>query len=139
MAVPRDIDPKIAELENIKLYSVDDLKYQLENNLDDREQGIVSAEKIIEKYIVDFSNWVKVLKHLDLLNDYREHIERHKKEALDKSLLLLSQGATPEEAIKRSLDLLANKIMHCPTLYIKNCAEAGDFSNLELVKDIYNL
>jgi glutamyl-tRNA reductase len=127
IAVPRDLDPKIAKIENTFLYDIDDLKQIVEDNKGDRGQEIGAAQKIIQSEIEPFIQWLKSLAVVPTVVALREKIEGLRDRELEK----LKKGwpdLSEEEANKMDqfARLLVNKILHQPLKQIRGMASEED-------------
>lgn len=132
IAVPRDIEPQVAELEDVFLYTVDDLKQVIDDNLKSREDAASEAEQLIEQGCKDFVQDLRAADAGDVLRRFRAHAEAVQNAELDKALQALRSGADAETALKNLSRTLTNKLIHEPTVQVRRAAsdgssEAGDW------------
>ena len=139
LAVPRDIDPLADSLENVSLYTVDDLKDILSNNNSERQKAAVYAEQIIEQYTDEFYSWEKSLLTLASVCTYRQQAEAICTEVIEKAKRKLQAGQDPEEVLTSALLLLRNKLLHHPTMSLKSTLNTENNHQVELLKDFFNL
>lgn len=139
LAVPRDIDPKCTTLDNIRLYTIDDLKSIIESSNSSRQSATVYAEKIINQQINEFYSWENSLLALSSICTYRQKAEAMCSDILEKSKRKLEAGQDPEEVLISALNTLRNKLLHHPTMTLKSLAQDQRLPEVELLKDFLNL
>lgn len=131
IAVPRDIDPKVNELENVYLYDIDDLQAVVASNLKDREQEAIKARHIIKQEISEFQIWFKTQEVTPLIAALRRKAETIRQTELEVSLRKLSNLNDKEKKHVENLTrAIVNRILREPVLRIKEFA-------LEDKSDIY--
>ena len=139
IAVPRDIESQVAELDNAYLYSVDDLQAIIDENLATREQAALDAQNIISNRVEEFNVWVKSLDSVDIIRDYRNDVTQVKEQLLDRALTQLGSGKDPEKVMTELANKLTNRLMHAPTKAIKDAAEKGEVGQLVQMKKMLGL
>lgn len=142
LAVPRDIepiDPIIDNLEQVILYTVDDLEKILQNNTMQRVEASIEAEKIIEQYASDFCSWENSLLFMSSLCKYRYQAELMCQDVINKAQKKLDAGDDPKEVLTSSLQLLRNKLLHHPTTTLKSLAKNKKRQQVEILKDILDI
>ncbi len=139
LAVPRDIEPEVGQLNDIYLYSVDDLKDVIDENLKARSQAAEEAEDIVANQSAHFLEWVESLSSIDLVRDYREQVQATKDNELQRALSQLQAGESAEKVLEQFAHRLTNKVMHHPTHYLRQ--RSGQLSDAELqqLKDLLGL
>jgi glutamyl-tRNA reductase len=100
IAVPRDVESQVADLNDAYLYSVDDLQEIVNQNMESRERAAQDAEYIIEAKAGEFVNWQNALDSVDVIRLYRENIEQIKLELIQKAESQLKSGKEPEKVFK---------------------------------------
>ena len=118
LAVPRDIEREVAELDDVFLYTVDDLAQVVESGLESRQAAVVEAESIINSQVDGFLHWVEARDAVPTIRALREHAETLRKTEMERALKLLARGESPERVIEALSHGLANKLMHGPTQYL---------------------
>jgi glutamyl-tRNA reductase len=123
IAVPRDIEPSVNEIENVYLYDIDDLKGVVQLNLAQRRQEAVQAERIVEEEVVKFGNWMQTLEVVPTIVSLREKAETIIRAELKKSSTALSR-LDPEEnrAVQVLVRSIAEKVIHDPIVFLKHKA-----------------
>ncbi|WP_110665633.1 glutamyl-tRNA reductase [Salinicola halophilus] len=131
IAVPRDIEPEVGDLDDVFLYSVDDLQQVIAENRRHREVAAHQAERLIEQGVEHWLHERRVRGAGDLIRRYRQHGESLRRDAEAQALAQLARGEDPETVIKRLSHQLANKLMHGPTLRLR---EASGESRQDIIQ-----
>ena len=141
IAVPRDIDPRINRMDNAYVYDIDDLKGVIDENIEDRNREAVKAERIIDAAVVSFRKWYQsldVVPTIKALRGKMAEIARFEVEKTLGSLHHLSEGDA--EAIHRMTEALINKMMHDPTIFLKNNGCLRDKAYyVDITRRLFNL
>jgi glutamyl-tRNA reductase len=119
LAVPRDIEPEVAELDDVFLYTIDDLGTIVAENLDARRSAVEQAEAIIDTQVGQFMRWMKVRETVPLIRQLREHAEETRRQELDRALKALARGEDPAVVLESLSQVLTNKLLHAPTQALK--------------------
>ena len=99
IAVPRDIEPQVGELDDVYLYTVDDLHEVVAENLKSRQGAAQAAEELVAAGTEDFMQRLRELAAVDVLKAYRQHAERIRDDELSKAQRLLANGASAEDVL----------------------------------------
>ena len=123
IAVPRDVEPKVNELENVYVYDIDDLKGIVEDNLAHRKDEAVKAERIVQEEVLKFERWLKSLEVVPTIVSLREKAEEIRQAEIKKSRGALG-SLTPSQvkAIENLTVSLSEKIINDPILVLKKIA-----------------
>ncbi len=122
LAIPRDIEPESEQLEDIFLYTVDDLQQVIEGNIESRKQEKVLAEKIIEKENIEFRAWLDSIPNETIIKEYNKQANQVKDDAINSAMKKLESGVDPDAIIKELADRLTSKLLHAPFQNIKKTA-----------------
>lgn len=139
IAVPRDIESQVAELDNAYLYSVDDLQAIVSENMATREQAAEQAKHIILQRVNEFELWLNSLQSVDLIRDYRREVTQAKDDLVTRALGQLHTGKDAEKVIVELANKLTNRLMHAPTKAIKDAAQSGEINELANMKRILGI
>jgi glutamyl-tRNA reductase len=139
LAVPRDIEEQVAELEDVFLYTVDDLQNIISQNLDKRRKAAVEAEVIVNTQSESFMAWLRGLNTQDTLISYRKQCLESRDLLLEKALVQLKNNKAPEAIIAELATKLTNKFMHAPTSALQSAAQGGELDKLVYLRDIYDI
>jgi glutamyl-tRNA reductase len=115
LAVPRDIEQEVAELDDVFLYTVDDLASIVSANLDARRSSVQQAEVIIDAQVGQFMHWMRSRESVPLIRALREHAEAARRQEVERALKLLQRGDDPAAVLETLSRGLTNKLMHGPT------------------------
>jgi glutamyl-tRNA reductase len=124
LAVPRDIEAEVAELDDVFLYTVDDLHAIVQGNLDARRSALEQAEAIIETQVGQFMHWMAARASVPLIRQLREQGEAARRHELERALRLLQRGDDPKAVLEALSQGLTNKLLHAPTQALNE--SAGD-------------
>jgi glutamyl-tRNA reductase len=128
LAVPRDIEPEVAELDDVFLYTVDDLAGIVSANLDARRSAVDQAEAIIDSQVGQFMQWMQLRANVPLIRALRESAEAARRDEVARALRLLARGDDPAAVLEALSKGLTNKLMHGPTQALGE--SAGDEARL---------
>jgi len=123
LAVPRNIEPQVAQLEDVYLYTVDDLRRVVDDNLASRQMAAQEAEMMIAHYSEDYMAWRRSLQAVDSICGYRESARIIRDQQIDKALQQLAQGASAELVLSKLAHTLTNKLLHAPTIALRTAAQ----------------
>jgi len=139
IAVPRDIEPEVGELDDVYLYSVDDLHEVIEENLKSRQGAAQAAEELVATGADDFMLRLRELAAVDVLKAYRQQAERLRDEELAKAQRLLANGGDPLEVAAALARGLTNKLLHAPSVQLKKLSADGRFDALAVAQELFAL
>jgi glutamyl-tRNA reductase len=115
LAVPRDIEQEAGELDDVFLYTVDDLAQIVSDNRDARRSAVEQAEAIIETQVGQFMHWMQARESVPLIRALREQGEQARLEELERALRHLRRGDDAGAVLEALSHGLTNKLMHAPT------------------------
>lgn len=139
LAVPRDIEAEVEQLRDVYLYTIDDLQTTIDQNMDSRRQAAEQAEEIIDTQVDYFLTWLRSQGAQSTIQDYRSQAEKTRDEALQKALGLLKNGIPPEEALNRLAHSLTSKLIHTPSIQIREAAENERHDLIAAAREIFKL
>ena len=139
IAVPRDVEPEVGELEDIYLYTVDDLKSIIDDNIKTRREAVRQAEQIIDAEVVQFMDWVNSQDAVATIRALRNQAELVSADVLEAALQKLRLGAAPEDLLQEVARTLTNKLIHPPSARLNSLDAEKKEVMLRAVRDLYNL
>jgi glutamyl-tRNA reductase len=139
LAVPADIEADVATLDDIYLYSIDDLKHVIEENLRSRQEAAQQAEEIIEVQVDRFMAWTRSLLAVPTVRAYREYAQSLAEAERQKAHHQLESGKPPQEVIDTLTRNLVNKLTHNPSVNLRGAAAEGETGLLEAVRTLFRL
>ncbi|WP_348666132.1 glutamyl-tRNA reductase [Arsenophonus symbiont of Ornithomya chloropus] len=139
IAVPRDIEQNVKKLNNIYLYSIDDLEFIITENIKKRKIAVIQAESIIQKESADFMQWLRSQSLIKIIRNYRRQSEKMRVLMVEKALSTLNNGENSELVINKLTYQLMNRLMHAPTKSLRQAVLDGDINRFNILKDSLGL
>ncbi|HEY6986386.1 MAG TPA: glutamyl-tRNA reductase [Rhodanobacteraceae bacterium] len=137
IAVPRDIDPGVASIEDAFLYTIDDLREVIDENLRGRREAARDAEAMIELSVEHFMGWWRALDLHNPVIDLRRHAEASRDEVLAKAQMMLVRGRPADEVLAFLANTLTNKLLHAPSANLRAAALRGDADLLRAAERLF--
>jgi glutamyl-tRNA reductase len=139
LAVPRDIEASIGEMEDVYLYGIDDLRQVIDDNRRSRHAAAHEAEAIIDLQVDRYMAWRQALTLKNPMLDMRQHAEACRDEVLDKAHAMLAHGKGSDEVLDFLARTLTNKLLHHPSVRLREAALNGDTDLLRAAERLYAL
>lgn len=139
LAVPRDIEAEVGELDDVYLYTVDDIAGVVEVGREAREQAAEEAESIIRLRVGEFVDWLHRRQSVPLIRALRDQAESTRQQALAAAHKQLARGEAPEKVLETLSQQLTNKLMHPPTQALSRAAGHEHDALAEAVTRLYRL
>ncbi len=115
LAVPRDVEVEVSELDDVFLYTVDDLAQVVETGLESRQSAVNDAEEIIAARVDNFLHWMQTRETVPVIRSLRDSAERMRRHEMEHALKLLAKGEDPARVLDQLSHRLTNKFLHAPT------------------------
>lgn len=125
IAVPRDIEPEVGDLDDVYLYTVDDLQEVIDDNMRSRREAARQAEEIIDLQVERFQQWLRSLDSVPVIRRYRDQGIAQRDEVLARARRRLNRGDDPDEVLQYLAHTLTNRLLHEPTARLREASEAG--------------
>lgn len=139
LAVPRDIEAEVAELDDVFLYTVDDLAQVVADGIVNRQEAAVDAELIVSARVEHFMQWVKKRDAVPTIKALRDQAEVTRQAELEKALKLIQKGESAEKVLEALSNALTNKFLHAPS-HALNRAHGEEHAKLEdVIKQLYQI
>jgi len=139
IAVPRDIEPEVANFEDVYLYTVDDLQGVINDGLQSRKAAADEAERIIEFELERFRNAERVLDAVPIIKSIRSRGESLKQEVLEQAIRRLANNSDPEAALQYLASTLMNKMLHKPSERLRQAGEESDEAIMLSARELFGL
>jgi len=139
IAVPRDIESEVGDLDDVYLYTVDDMQEIIQEGLRSRQEAAEQAEEIIDTQVSHFMNWLRSLGAVSTIRAVRHQAEYNRDEELNKAMALLASGKNPEEVLKLFAHRLTNKLIHTPSVQLKQAGYDGRNEIIDVVRTIFDI
>lgn len=140
IAVPRDIAEDAGKVAGVFLYDIDDLQQVATANLRERKKESAAAETIVEQEVQDFIEWRRSLEVVPLLVELRKRADEIRRAEIDKARGRLGP-LTPdqEKALEAATSAIVNKLLHAPTVRLKELAGHGEADHVGIVRRLFDL
>jgi glutamyl-tRNA reductase len=139
LAVPRDIEPEVGELDDIYLYTVDDLAEIVRAGMDQRASHVAQAEAIIDAQVGSFLHWMEARELVPTIRLLRNSAEDARRHELDRALRLLARGDDPRQVLEALSHGLTNKLLHAPTQALTDAPATERGALRDLVLRLFQL
>jgi glutamyl-tRNA reductase len=139
IAVPRDIEVEVGNLDDVYLYTVDDLKNVVQENMESREAAAREAEQIIDSKVVSFMDWVRSLDAEPTIRALRETAAAVREAELTRARQRLARGEDPQAVMEQLARALTNKFTHAPSVALKRADKDGNENLLDAARRLFNL
>lgn len=130
LAVPRDVEQEVGELDDVFLYTVDDLAQIVESGVESRQAAVVEAEGIIGHRVHEFLGWLQARDTVPVIRALRDAAERSRQMEVERALKLLARGEAAEDVIRQLSLRLSNKLLHAPSSTL-NSADGSERAFLQ--------
>lgn len=139
LAVPRDIEPEVGELDDVYLYTVDDLAQVVQEGLGSRREAAAEAESIIDLRVENFMQWFKTRQAVPTIRALRDQADRLRRNEVEKAQKMLARGEDPAAVLEALSSALTNKLLHGPS-HALNSSQGDDREQMEmLLRQLYNI
>jgi glutamyl-tRNA reductase len=133
MAVPRDIDPQVAELEDVYLFSIDDLQQLVDENIQQREVAAGGARLLITEEVARFLAESRAQDAGPAIRALRQQADGIRQQTVEQARRMLQAGKSTDEVIDYLANTLTNRLLHAPTQALRQAAELADLALAETV------
>lgn len=137
LAVPRDIEPEVSELDDVYLYSVDDLQSVIEENMENRQQAAQQAAEIIDVQVQHFLQWQRSLGSVDVIAEIRKSTQEISNDVLNKAKKQLAAGQNAAETLDFLAHTLTNKFLHQPSTKLRQASQDNRKDVLKIAQDLF--
>ena len=137
LAVPRDIEPEVSELDDIYLYSVDDLQSVINENMESRLQAAEQAREIIDTQVSHFLDWQRSLGAVDIIAQIRQHTQDLSNEVLTKAKRQLAAGQDAEQVLEFLANTLTKKFLHQPSTQLRQASQDNRDHILDIAQNLF--
>ena len=133
LAVPRDIEPAVADLEDVYLFSIDDLQQLIDENRQQREVAAGGARLLIDEEVARFLTESRAQDAGPAIRALRRHADEIRVQTLEQARRLLASGKSADEVMDFLANTLTNRLLHSPTQALRQAAESADSALAEAV------
>ncbi|MGA9025046.1 MAG: glutamyl-tRNA reductase [Steroidobacteraceae bacterium] len=133
LAVPRDIEPAVAELEDVYLFSIDDLQQLVDENRQQREVAASGARRLVEEEVSRFLSEARAHDAGPAIRAMRAQAEAIRQQTVEQARRMLAAGRSGEEVVDFLANTLTNRLLHAPTQAVRHAAELADSALTETI------
>jgi len=139
LAVPRDIEAEVGELDDVFLYTVDDLAHVVQDGLGSRQAAVEQAEAIIDTSVEGFLHWMETRELVPTIRGLRDHVERFRRHEIERAQKLLAKGDDPQVVIEALSRALTNKFLHIPSHALNHAPSEERDELVALLSRLYQI
>jgi glutamyl-tRNA reductase len=139
IAVPRDIEPEVAQLEDVYLFTIDDLQNVVNENMESRKQAARDADQLVNREVEQFQQQMKTLSAVPVIRELRESADELRTQTLDQAQRLLASGRDPREVLEFLASTLTNRLTHAPSHRLRMAAERGEDELIQAASELFSL
>ncbi len=139
LAVPRDVEPEVAEMDDVFLYTVDDLAEIVRDGVEARQGAVAQAEAIIDTSVASFMHWMETREMVPTIRALRDHAERFRRHEVERALRLLNKGEDPQKVLESLSRGLTNKFLHMPSHALNHAQHEERDALVEFIGRLYNI
>ncbi len=139
IAVPRDIEEEVGDLDDVYLYTVDDLHAVIDKNRQSRVEAAGLAEQIIAEGVVQYQRELRALNAVATIRAYRNKAEQLRDAELERALRALESGTDSREVLAQLARNLTNKLLHTPTSTLKDAGANGRVDTLQFARELFDI
>jgi glutamyl-tRNA reductase len=139
IAVPPDITADVGELDDVYLYTIDDLSQVIAENMRSRQEAASQAEEIIDVQVERFMAWTRSLDAVPTLRAYREHAQAIGDAEIARAIRQIESGKPPQQVIETLARNLVRKLTHDPSVNMRSAVAGGEAGILDAVRTLFRL
>jgi glutamyl-tRNA reductase len=140
IAVPRDLDPELNELENVFLYDIDDLSQVVEMNRSERQNEAVKAARIVEEETLKFSKWQEGLTITPTISALRAKADEICSSEVSRTLARMDLSDSDRQKVEKLAQAITAKMLHNPLRFLKSeSCRKGEDSKIDMVRTVFGL
>ena len=139
LAVPRDVAEEVGELDDVYLYTIDDLKEAAEAGKIGRQQAALEAESMVDLQVEDFMHWLRSLAAVATIREYRDRATASRDELVEKALRQIAAGKPVDAILNNLANGLTQRLLHVPSLRMRQAAAQGRDDLLEAARELFAL
>ena len=133
LAVPRDVEPEVTRLNDVYVYTVDDLGQIVQAGTETRQAAVAQAEAIIESRVRDFEGWLRTRAAVPVIQGLRTRADDLRAQELERARRRLAAGDAPEQVLEHLATALTNKFLHAPVNALHQAAADDEASRARLI------
>lgn len=139
IAVPRDLDPAISELDDVYLYTIDDLDKVIMDGQSNREAAAIDANRILDDETQRYLSIERSKEVAPIITALRDHGDGLREQVLEQARRRLAKGADNDEVLQYVTSALLKKLLHQPSVRLREAGEKSDKEFIKIVSELFGL
>ena len=139
IAVPRDIEAKVSTLDDVYLYTVDDLDKVITKGQGDREAAAIDANRILDDEIARYLSIERSKQVAPVIKALRDQGDTLREEVIEQARRRLAQGAEMDDVIEYATAALMKKLLHNPSVRLREAGESSDEQTIQIARSLFGL
>ncbi len=137
IAVPRDIETRVGELDDIYLFTIDHLQQVVSNNLAARQEAAVQADQLLDDDVQQFTEQLRTLDAVPTIRMLRNEAEVVRQQTIEQAQRMLTNGRPAEEVLEFLADTLTHRLMHAPSQRLRDAGKQGDAELIRAAQELF--
>jgi glutamyl-tRNA reductase len=139
IAVPRDIEPSVGDLEDVYLFTIDDLEHVVSTNKQARREAARDAEQLLAAAVESFQQELRTLDAAPTIRELRDQAEQVRSQTLQQAERMLASGRDPSVVLEFLASTLTNRLLHAPTQSLREAAEQRDVELITAARVLFGI
>lgn len=139
LAVPRDVEPAVGEVEDVFLYDIDHLQSVVDDNIEARQISAAKADELVNIYVQEYMDWLQSLSAVNTIRDLRAQAARHREDVMRQAARRLDAGEDPVKVMAHATHSLMNRLIHGPTARLREADASANVLLLENARRLWGL
>ena len=139
IAVPRDIEPEVADLDDIYLFTVDHLQNVVSDNMSARQEAAVDAVQLLAEEVLQFSQMLRTLDAVPTIKQIREDAESIRQQTIEQAQRMLTNGRPANEVLEYLADTLTHRLLHAPSQRLRQAGEHSESTLIRAARELFAL
>ena len=139
IAVPRDIDADVSKLDDVYLYTVDDLEQVILEGQENRESAAVDANRILDDEIQRYLSIERSKEVAPVITQMRDQADAIRDQVLEQARRRLAQGADGDEVLEYATAALMKKLLHNPSVRLREAGESTDEETIRIARELFGI
>lgn len=139
IAVPRDIEAEVGELDDVYLFTVDHLQNVVSENLAARQEAAVDANQLLHEEVEHFAQQLRTLDAVPTIRQLRDEAESVRQQTIEQAQRMLNNGRPAPEVLKFLADTLTHRLLHSPSQRLREAGEQGETDLIRAAQELFAL
>ena len=139
IAVPRDIEPSVSKLDDVYLFTIDDLDNMITESIGNRAQAAIDADRILSDELARYLSVQRAKQVAPIITSLRDHAESIREEVMLQARRRLAQGVSEGEIVEYATAAVMKKLLHNPSVRLREAAESSDETLIESAQVLFGI